>query len=150
MYILFDWPDDPVHAGGWDMESPGIGNHDDYWREHFNTNHGGFFQQRTLTMDPQRFFWDHLVMIKSDVHDDGSDDLRLTYWTTTMIPPLRGPLDFWNNGIGPEPAWMTPFSGTAPMVVQDYWAWGYSGAQTLTLVVTDDDGGSAMKALTIV
>jgi hypothetical protein len=155
-YVLFDWPEDD-HSGNpsWDMESSGIGDHDDYWMEHFSINHGGTTQVRGLQMDPDRFFWDHTVDFSAEVGDMGSDDLTLTYFTSDpMLPPpgiIRGPLFFPNADDGPEPAapHFTPFTGGAPHAVTDRMQWSYTGPQTMVLVVDDDDGGSAAKRLDI-
>jgi hypothetical protein len=152
-WVLFDWPDDDHSAmPNWDMTRPGLGNHDDYWRELFNINHGGVTQTRTLTVDPQRFFWDHVVDFTAQASDPGSDDLTFTYYSSTQIAPISGPRTYFNNGVGPEPVappmW-TPFTGTTPFVVNDPWTWTYTGGQTITLVVDDDDGGWDTKSLVI-
>jgi hypothetical protein len=151
-WVIFDWPNDDHSSNPtWSMTSLNLGDHDDYWQEQFNIAHGGAYQVRSLWMDPVQFFQGHTVDVTALATDPGSDDLNFTYYSSLYIPPIRTK-DHYNNGVTPEPAappsW-TPFTGTAPFVVNDSHTLSYSGAQTLTLFVTDDDGGMAWKSFVI-
>jgi hypothetical protein len=146
VWVLFDWPDDD-HSGmpNWDPTSTELADHDHYWREHYNVAQGGMNQVRNQPVIPALFFWNHVLRFNAQATDPGSDDMNFKYYSSlTGFVPIRI-VDFYNNGLTPEPVapptW-TQFSGTAPFTRMDSWTMSYTNSQTITLVVTDDDGGT--------
>jgi hypothetical protein len=153
VWVLFDWPDDDHSAmPNWDPTSTDLADHDHWWREHYNVAQGGANQLRNQPVIPALFYWNHVINFGALAHDVGTDDLNFTYYSSlTGFTPIWT-ADHYNNGMTPEPAapptW-TPFVGVDPFYALDIWAWSYINSQTITLVVTDDDGGTDVANLVI-
>ena len=85
--------------------------------------------------------------VSADATDPGSDDLTLTW----DLPDVT---TFFNDGIGPEPLeppTPTPF-GTFPFAASDgaVALFAVPGVETVGLVVSDDDGGTADDAAGVI
>jgi len=82
----------------------------------------------------------------SGASDPGSDDLTFT-WTFEYGPAIEHV--FFNDGTGPDPA-KSP-DGVFPFAADDTAShtYGDNGVFTITLVVQDDDGGSATYVTTV-
>ncbi|WP_404387451.1 PKD domain-containing protein [Humibacillus xanthopallidus] len=85
--------------------------------------------------------------VSADATDPGSDDLTFTW----DLPDVT---TFYNDGVGPEPLeppTPTPF-GTFPFAASDgaVALFAAPGVETVGLVVSDDDGGSAEDAAGVI
>jgi hypothetical protein len=73
-----------------------------------------------------------MAILTAFVSDPGSDDLIFN-WSIGIVNI------YYNDGVGPDP-FPSPW-GTYPFGVSDTISHPYSGPETITLIVTDDDGG---------
>jgi hypothetical protein len=86
------------------------------------------------------------VTLTADITDAGSDDVSITWDWGDGTSETR---DYFNDGVGPDPP-NSPL-GTWPMLVEDIatHAYGDNGNFTVTVTVTDDDGGTTVVTETV-
>ncbi len=82
----------------------------------------------------------YLVYITADATDPGSDDLTFD-WVFDFGPSIT--TKFYNDGVGPDP-YPSAIGGTFPFMATDSASreYGDNGNYSITLTLTDDDGGS--------
>jgi hypothetical protein len=109
----------------------------------FNVNH-----QHTWTWEIEDFspyFLGHNITFVATASDPGSDDLIFTWdWGDGNVTDHT----HYNDGVGPDPY---PSPDVNPITAMDKaeHAYSVSGSYTVTLTVTDDDGGSVTWTLTL-
>jgi len=81
-----------------------------------------------------------IAEITAVASDSGSDD-SIFNWS------FGAQNIFYNDGVGPDP-YPSPW-GTYPFEAPDTELYSYSGSQTITLTVTDDDGGSTVATISL-
>jgi len=108
-----------------------------------------------VVLTPSTSFEGGEVLLTANVTDLGSDDLTLTFdWDDGSPPEVR---IYLNDIAGSEPVYdptvneiRSPW-GTYPFEVEDTFAhvYGDNGEYTVTLTITDDDGGTSIVSTNI-
>jgi len=109
----------------------------------FNVRHNG---TGTWQVENVHFYAvNQIIHLAATAHDRGSDDLTFT-WDSGDGRMLTS--TYYNNGAGPDPypsPDVNPITATGEQVL----VYGFAGTYTITLTVTDDDGGSIVSTITM-
>jgi hypothetical protein len=148
VWLYLDFPQEDDYDPAEDSQSSSKGHH---WAQEIKWNVQQDGAIATETIDVSSEMYGKKAYLIGISNDDASDDAQFN-WGGTGAPLAYTQITYYNDGSDPQVGgpftdlYPSPWDGTAPVTYMDVHEYTYTTGFTVSLTVSDDDGGTSNTA----